>query len=102
MMKRAAELIRTGDIITTVYAQPGWTLDVAYTVRERFVRPEGGVLEVVRFCGYDNFGTWRENAAGQPVGMDVYVVREARDVPAPWGEIGVHPVAVEHGTDEIL
>lgn len=99
-------MVRTGDIITTVYAQPGWTLDVAYTVRERFVRPEDATLqipmEVVRFCGYDNSGQWRENAAGQRVGMPVYVVREARDVPAPWGEIGVRAISVEHGEDEIL
>lgn len=103
MMKRAAEQIRTGDIITTVYARPGWSLDVAYPVRERFVSPEGVVQEVVRFCGFDNFGTWRENAAGHRVGQNVYVINEARDVPAPWGEIGREPVAVADGAeDEIL
>jgi len=86
-MKRAAELIRTGDIITTVYARPGWTLDVAYPVRERFVSPEGVISEVVRYCGFDNYGQWVENVGGHRVGQLVYVVHEADETAVPWGEI---------------
>lgn len=102
MMKRAVEEIRTGDIITTVYARPGWTLDVAYPVRERFVSPEGIISEVVRFCGFDNSGQWRENAAGHRIGQSVYIVRDSMDTPAAWGEISIRPLAVEHGEDEVL
>lgn len=103
MTKRAAELIRTGDIITTVYARPGWTLDVAYPVRQRFASPEGAISEVVRFCGYDNGGKWVENAAGHRVGQDVIVVRDSHQMPAPWGEIGRAPIEVsENAEDELL
>lgn len=101
-MKRAAEMVRTGDIITTVYARAGWTLDVAYPVRERFVSPEGVISEVVRFCGFDNHGQWMENAGGHRVGQSVYIVREACEITAPWGEIGVWRIDVEFGDDEIL
>lgn len=103
MTRRVVEQIRTGDIITTAYARPGWSLDVAYPVRERFVSPEGVISEVVRFCGFDNFGTWCENAAGHRVGQDVYLLRDAFQTPAPWGEIGREPAAVVDGAeDEIL
>jgi hypothetical protein len=87
MMKRAAELIRTGDIITTAYARPGWTLDVAYPVRERFVSPEGVISEVVRYCGFDNHGQWVENTGGHRVGQLIYVIHEADETAVPWGEI---------------
>lgn len=95
-------MVRTGDVITTPWARPGFTLDVAYPVRERFTSPEGMISEVVRFCGHDNFGQWVENAAGMRVGHDVYLVRDSMDTPAPWGEIGVPPLAVEFGESDQL
>jgi hypothetical protein len=102
MMKRAAELIRTGDIITTVYARPGWTLDVAYPVRERFVSPEGVISDVVRYCGFDNFGTWVEKVGGHRVGQDVILIRDAHTVPAPWGEIGRAAAVIADGAEDEL
>lgn len=101
-MKRAAEQIRTGDIITTAYARPGWSLDVAYTIRERFTNHEGTTYEVVRFSGFDNHGEWREKAAGHRPDQNVYLIRDAFQTPAPWGEIGRTPAEVEHGESELL
>lgn len=104
MMKRVASEIRTGDIITTVWAMTGgrrdFTLEVAYPVRERFTSPEGTISEVIRFSGWDQHDEWRERTAGVRVTDDVYLIREAEENPFPFGRaLAVFPGTVE---DEIL
>lgn len=83
-----AQGIRTGHVIKTqqsVTNRPGWSLEVAYTHRERFVSPEGTVSEVIRFSGWEhsygrNTGLWRERVGGQPLTATVYVVDDLRMV----------------------
>lgn len=100
MMKRNAEQVRTGDRITNPWAYRGFWLDVAWTIRERFVSPEGVIGETVWFAGQDNFGAWRDRCAGMPVGRTVYVLRDSMDCPMPYGELEMLAEFADLPTDD--
>lgn len=75
--KTTAALVRTGDTITTPWSPQGLTLTVDYLTRDRFVNPEGRVVDRIRFTGTDNTGRHICEGWGTPAGEQVRVVREA-------------------------
>jgi hypothetical protein len=94
MRKTTADRIRTGDVITNVWAQStGKAIEVAYPIRDTFTNPEGARLPRVRFAGWERslyrpeyVGRWVEAGFGVRPDERVYVITEAADTPRPYQE----------------
>jgi hypothetical protein len=93
MTETTASQIRTGHVIATPYGGRHRTLEVAYTVRERFTNPEGVTAEVVRFSGWElscdgiRRGAWVEAGWGQRRDGRVYIVADNRRQPVTFGSL---------------
>jgi hypothetical protein len=84
-----ASQIRTGHVFATPYAPRHKTLEVAWTIRERFTNPEGRTLDVVWFAGWERWngeterGAWVARGWGQPADGRVWITDDTRG--ASWG-----------------